>query len=117
MNQRRTVIGFVLATLTLGVVGAVAASEVVLLHMPEPQTGGGRAWRLFGLTSLTTGLVVGAVAGTVFAVRDAGAGGSAAVVCFAFLEGGVLAGVVGLVLGALVGAVLALDVHRRDVRP
>lgn len=116
MNQRRTITGFVLATLVLGVVGAVGAAEVALLRMNEPRTGSGRAWRLFGLTTLTTALLAGAVVGTCFAVGDAGAGGSASIVAFAFMEGGVIAGFVGMVLGALVGVVLALDTRRRDVR-
>jgi len=117
MNQRRTITGFVLATLVLGVVGAVGAAEVVLLQMNEPRTGIGRAWRLFGLTTLTTGLLAGGVVGAYFAARDAGDGSSASIVAFAFMEGGVIAGFVGMVLGALVGVVLALDTRRRDVRP
>ena len=114
MNQRRTVIGCVLASLAFGVVGVAAAGEVVLLRMPEPGTGPGRAWRLFGLTTLTSGIIAGAIVGTFFATSAAGAGDSVSIVAFAFLEGGAIAGFAGLALGSLVGAVLALDRRRRE---
>jgi hypothetical protein len=117
MNQRRTIIGVVLATLVLGVVGAAAAGEVILLRMAEPRTESGRAWRLFGLATLTTGLVAGLAVGAYVAASDVGSGSSASIVLFAFLEGGVIAGFVGVVLGSLVGAVLAVDLRRRPARP
>jgi hypothetical protein len=92
-----------------GAIGAALVAEAVLL-MIRPSTRGGWAARLMGLTTLTTGLVAGLVGGVVGVARGLDYPPTA---WFAFIEGGVIGGCVGLLLGGLVGAVLAVDVLRQ----
>jgi hypothetical protein len=93
-----------------GLVGLVVLAEVLLLTRTPPTTPRGRAWRLLGLTTLTTGLVVELLGTVTFVVLGDRTG---AALVWAFFLGG-LALVPGLLAGALVGCALAVDGYRRD---
>jgi hypothetical protein len=93
-----------------GAVGLAVVGEVLLLRA-RPRTGTEAAWRLAGLTSLTTAFVTGLLGGLVGLV--VGLHAYAPTAFFAFVEAGAAAGAVGALVGAGVGAVLAMDERRR----
>jgi hypothetical protein len=93
-----------------GVVGLALLAEIVLLRTGLPVTPRGRAWRTFGLATLTTALAV-ELLGTLTLVALSDRTGAALV--WALLLGGLLL-VPGLFVGALVGATLSVDAYRRD---
>ncbi|MCW2796392.1 hypothetical protein [Nocardioides sp.] len=97
-----------------GPVGLTLVGFVLLLRMRIPHTVAGQSWRILGLSACGTAVGAGAVGGVVGLVlgRD-----YPPTLVFAFLEGGVIAGVPGFVLGTLVGAVAAVAHLRRFGRP
>lgn len=98
----------VAGALLLGALGASLVAEGVLLTMPLPRSATGRAWRTFGLTSVSTGLAAGLIGFAIGAFESTPIGYGVIL--------GALVGVGGLVLGALAGAVVSLDQYRRDGR-
>lgn len=103
------VVAAVLAIVCLGALGLALVGEIALLRT-RPRADRQRAWRLFGLTALTAALVAALLGGVVGVVRGLD---YPPTVFFAFLEGGVIGGVAGLLLGTAVGAVLAVDLRRQ----
>jgi hypothetical protein len=96
---------------SLSLVGVLIVTDAVLLTMRLPVTAAGRAWRVFGITVASTGLLVGVVGSVALLVLDRG---QAAALDAAVVYGMLLV-VPGAVLGALVGSVLWVDAYRREV--
>jgi hypothetical protein len=95
---------------TFGVVGLLAVGEVLLLGMRLPMTSAGRAWRMFGLATISTGLSTGTFATVTLALRS---NGSEQALTWAVILGGFLV-LPGLIVGAVVDVTLSVDYYRRD---
>lgn len=96
-----------------GPVGLTIVGFALLLRMRTPQTVAGQSWRIMGLTACGTAVSAGAIGGVVGLVLG---WDYPPTLAFAFLEGGIIAGVPGSLLGTLVGAVLGVAHIRRAGR-